>query len=537
MAALATEVVLEGLLARADAPVVRTLASLSAEEFIELPDWCGLPITDAQRAFVRLADGLPVQHLSPSDLEYHCGARELQSPTIQPKMVYIRSGRRSGKTLLSGLLLVLRALTLPLRRSPIGNEKPERDGMVGPSPGEPVQIPIVAPRLEDQALKTLNQLLARLQQSPQLKRYVVSQIGHSFILRRDDGEEVLVKALAAAPRGTNIRGGWAIGGLFNEADFFGEKDASITLADQVEALAPAVVNGGQMYIESSPWDDNGDFFNGHANAFGNPGISVSFHSDTMRMNPTAITQAELDEKRKADPEFVAREYDAVPLSSASKAYFPKEAIAAACILPDVLMPPDGSPHWAGADLGVAKNSAALALARCGDGTQWGRPGLKTILAYVNELIPTKDSPLSPKGSCRAFAKACVLYNASSVRSDGFNKEVFIDEINEIREELGRPIYYDPFVANAVNQAAAFSEFRRRMVQGELLLPNNPRLIKQLTDCRVKKMVGGVGVELAVHGWAHSDYLMAVVLACIQVPPRAPGHVERFMGQTPILPFG
>ena len=236
------------------------IAEVSAEEFLEGKDWCGLPISRAQRTIPRLAEGLPITHLDPFELEYHCGARVLPPPTVRPRTVYLRSGRRSGKSLIAGVLgLVRAALTLRLRREPIGDEQPERDGLVGPSPGEPVLAPIVAPRLEDQALKTLNQILQRVADSPKLRKYIVNQKGHEFSLRRDDGQIVTVKALAASPRGTNVRGGWACGALLNEADFFGEKDATITLEDQIKAIQPSLVLGGQIWVESSPWDDSGAF--------------------------------------------------------------------------------------------------------------------------------------------------------------------------------------------------------------------------------------------------------------------------------------
>lgn len=506
------------------APIPIDIRTVSAEDFFERPELFGLPIGEAQRALVRLSDGRPIEHLDPHDLEYHCGARWLPPPQCRPRIVYCRSGRRSGKTIIAGGALTRNALTLPLRRKPTGHERPERDGLVGPSPGEPVLVPIVAPRLKDQAMKTLDQILKRIQDSPRLKRHVVNVKAEEFSLLRDDKQIVVFKALAAAPRGTNIRGGWALGGLFNEADFFGEKDASITLGDQLQALQPAIVMDGQIWIESSPWDDSGEFHRGHSTAFGKPGTTVSFHSDTMRMNPT-VRVDEIEEERVKDPDFVSREYDAVPSAAGSDQFFPEASIVAACVREVDKLPPNGGPHWAGCDPGLRKNSAALALAR--------NTGGRAELAYWEELIPPrpklteeereaerkagKPPGLSPSVVFRSFARTALSYRAVKIQGDQWYEDDAIEQMPKEKNDAGDCVWYDTVQDNGPSKTKLMTDFRSLLNEGKAILPRSPRLMQQMREVRMSRGQGQLTVVMPRSGQAHGDVLKSVALAMVQVP--------------------
>lgn len=496
---------------------------LTSEEFFERADLCDLGLSDGQRALVRGSDGSPVTHLDPLDLEYHLGTRGPFVPHRRPKLVACRSGRRSGKSLVAILRQVEHGLRVTLRRPPEEHERADRDGLVGIGKGERVRIAVVAARVT-QSLGTFQLALSRIEQSPKLSRYLVSKGATRAMLKRDDGQLIEVEILAAASRGTNLRSGWFIGAVLDEADFFGEQDASVTLEDQIKAVRPALVSGGQIWLCTSPWDDSGQFAKIHAAAFGEPDDVLAFHSSTQRMNPT-YPAADIEIERKKDPDFVAREFDAIPMASGSDQFFPEASIVAACTRDEPFkLKPNGAPHWAGCDPGLRKNSATLALARNENG--------RVVLAYYEELVPAKKSAeqaaedrrkglppgLAPSVVFTTFARTALAYQAVSVRGDQYYEDSAIEHMPTVQTPNGDTVWYETFVDNSDSTAAIFTAFRSLLNEGKIDLPRDPRLMQQLKDTKIRKGPGGkIHVALPKTGAAHGDLLKAVVLACVQVP--------------------
>lgn len=498
--------------------------SLSAETFVEDPGFCDLGISPGQRALIRAADGLPVTHLDPLDQEYFLGTRSVFQPPQRPTVIACRSGRRSGKSLIAMLLLIRWGLVAALRRPPEAHERAERDGLVGVGKGERVRLAVVAARMS-QSLGTFELALARIAQSPRLRRYLVSKTATKATFERDDGQRIEVEILAAAPRGNNLRSGWFIGCVLDEADFFGEKDASITIKDQIDAVRPALVRGGQVWLCSSPWDDSGQFASIHAETFGTPSDHLAFHSSTQRMNPTC-NHDEIELARARDPDFASREFDAVPMASGSDQWFPEASLVAACTIGEPYKrEPDGAPHWAGSDPGLRKNSATLAIA--------GLKDSKVTLVFYEELVPPQKKSaeeqledrkkgvppgLAPSVVFGSFARTALSYQCASIRGDQYYEDDAIEEMPKVKNVVGRSLWYDTFVDNADSTALIFTQFRNLMNEGRLALPNDPRLRQQLKDCKMKKGPSGkIHVALPRTGAAHGDLLKAVVLACVQVP--------------------
>lgn len=494
---------------------------LTLEQLCEDADYAALPISNVQRALCRIADGREVDAscLDAEELREHLGveADHYAAQAQRPRVVVVNSGRRSGKTLIAVLGgLLLNALTCQMRRPAEPHEFPGPDGMVGVRPGEFVRGVIVTPR-KQQARAAFRHLVGALKHSKKLKRFMVpgSDNLESVIIRRPDGYEVTIEILAASAQGVNLRGSWFVGAVLDEADFFDEEDAAISLGDQIDAITPALCVGAQIWAVSSPWSDDGQFYRMHSEAFGKPGRVVAFHSSSMAMNPT-INRAEIEEQRAKDPEYVAREYDAVPMTSAGQAFFPMAAIVAACSRAQLTLPPDGSPHWGGGDLGFRKNSSTAAFAKAKGG--------KAVLSVYDELIPTKAEPLKPSVVCSKWAKLALAYRASSIRGDKLYQDTALDELPKEVSDDGRRVHYDPWPDGigsgtySTAEAVVFTEFRRLMLEGLLELPNDPRLIKQLKDTKSRKLANGqTGVLVPKHGAAHGDVMIAVVLACTQVP--------------------
>jgi hypothetical protein len=485
-----------------------SLKGISMEQLVEDPRFGGLPLSGPQRALLRLADGKDIDCLDAFGVRKHLGGNgSVFKVPRRPKTVIARSGRRSGKSLLAAFVaLLFCALFCKFRRPPKPHEVPGPDGLVGVRPGEFVRGVIVTPR-KQQSRAAFRHLVGAMRNSPTLKQFLVSDNTESIVIRRPDGNEVTIEILAASPLGTNLRGSWFVGAIFDEADFFNERDASINLLEQRDAVMPALCEGGQVWIISSPWADNGPFHDMFTEAFGNPGSTVAFHSDSMSMNPT-LDRAEVEEMRAKDPDFVAREYDAIPMASSGNAWFPKAAIVAACTRSERTLKPDDRPHWGGCDLGFRKNSSAVAFAKSS--------GTRVVLSFYNELIPTKEVPLKPSVVCSEFAKAALMYRCHSIMGDGIYRASAEDELPKTVGPGGQTVSYECW--STTEEAAAFTEFRRLMVEGLIELPNDPRLIQQLKDTKIRKLASGkIGPLVPNTGAAHGDLLMAIVLACVQVP--------------------
>lgn len=519
------------------------LSDISAEEFIESHDWCDIPISDGQRALVRAAVGLPVEHLDALDRKYFLGIDGPFVPPRRPEKIAIRGGRRSGKSLIAMMLLVLHALTAKLRRKPEPHERAERDGLVGVGHGERLRLAVVAARI-GQSIGTFQLAIDKIKRSPKLKRFLESSIATKAVLVRPDGIKVEVEILAAAPRGNNLRSGWFIGCVLDEADFFGEGDAAVNLKDQFDAVEPALVAGGQIFAATSPWDDTGQFATMHAEAFGNPGDVLAFHGSTQRMNPTYPVER-IERRRAIDPDFVSREYDAVPMTSGSDQFFPEALIVRACRRParenyvavdewdhpyNIL--PTGAPHYGGSDPGLRKNSATVAFAKSASGS--------VELSCYLELIPKRKSPeqiaedikkgippgLAPSVVFKLFARKGLDYHAECIQGDQWYNDSAIEHMPQERSLDGRTVFYDTVNDNTPSTAEAFTKFRSLMSEGRLVLPACPRLMEQLRQTKMKRGENGqTKIVLPKLGAAHGDLLKAVVLACVQVPTDDPDETR------------
>lgn len=493
------------------------ISTLTLERLVTAPEFAAFPASKVQRAVCRAVDGQDIGDLlTPEQTLYHFGTESL-TLTHQPKYVFLRTGVRAGKSLLAACAVIKSVLTCTFRRPVVGDEVPGPDGLVGVLKGELVRALILAPLLK-LARAVFSHLVGVMQSSKVLAPLLVKVGAESCVIRRLDGQEVLVELVAASSGGANLRSTWLAAAVFDEADFHDGEDGAVNLPENYKAATTRLLSGGQLWIPSSPWADEGPFYELFTGAFGNPGDELAVHSSTRAMNPTfPLSEVEAEEKR--DPENAAREFHAVPLKSGSKLFFSQDALEK-CIdrsrtgdainLPTPLR---RSPHAAGTDFGFRKNSSALALARANEG------GDKVVLAFQRELRPEPGAPLKPSEVVAEFGLVCQQYGAEAMTGDSY----YADSAHEHLAALeGHSVAYLEWAPTGEAQAEAFTKFRTLMQEGKLSLPNDPRLISQIRAVRTKKLAGGkIGVQLPKQGWAHGDLLMAVVLACIQV-----GLVER-----------
>ncbi|MGK3995126.1 hypothetical protein [Sorangium sp. So ce1024] len=487
---------------------------LSFETLVTHRDLAAFRASPTQLALIRSADGRGDAVELPRDrMLFHFGQERL--PSGRPRLVVLRTGVRAGKSFLAAMALLLSVLTCTFRREPLEHEIADPDGLVGVRKGEFVRALIVAPVME-LSKAVLYHLVGTMQSSERLSKLLV-KVGSNFcVIRREDGHKVLVKLVAASGGGTNLRSTWLAGVVFDEGAFFDEDGKAVTLKDQLRAAMARLLKGAQAWVPSSPWNDSDPFHELFEKHFGKPGHALAFHSDSRSMNPT-LDREEEQAERERDPDNAAREYDAVPLPSSSSLFLPPDALARAinATRPLHLDPLPEVTHYAGCDLGFRKNSSALAISRYEDE--------RVRLAYHEERVPQKGASLKPSEVCRSFAETALGYGARSVKGDLHYADTAHEEFDKV-EVNGDGIVYLEWNPSADNQTDAFTEFKRRLAEGVIELPNDPKLINQLKAVTSRPLPGGrVQVQLPKQGRTHGDVAMAVVLSMVQVQIGEPDY--------------
>src|SRR5262245_55810436 len=341
-----------------------------------------------------------------------------------------------------------------------------------------------------------------MQTSPTLKSLLVKDPGsETAFIRRPDGHQVVVQVAAARASGLNIRSTWLAGMLFDEADFHRDESGAVNLPDNFRAARPRMLPGAQIWLPSSPWAEVGPYHDMFTAAFGAPGRTLAFHSDSRSMNPS-LDRATEQEERERDPENAEREYDGKPLPAGTTRFFHPEAIKAAVDSQRALAIAAtlGVIVAAGCDFGFRSDCSTIAIVH--------RRGDVYHLAEFLELKPERGTPLVPSNVVSTFAKIALPHGARLVVADGHYAE-------SVREHLaahGMTLLAAP--AGDAGKAETYVEARKILHEGRLRLPNDPRLLMQLRQVTSKPMAGG---RLSISsprrpGGGHGDLVSALVLA-------------------------
>ena len=522
--------------------------SLTLEHLLDDPTLGNFRMSRLQRSFVRACDGSrldapwpkgvaappagapPWRPLTVEERLTHFGQAIV--PLLKPTTIIPMTGVRAGKTLIAAFGLVQSLLTCSLRHVPTAEELadgvlPDADGMTGVRPGELVRAPIVTPRMAA-GKQAFSYVLGIVNNSPRLKKYVVEATKERLIIRRpSDGHHVVVELLAAAAGGTNLRSTWLAGIIFDEAAFFddgeGDDQALVNLADNYGAAAARMLPGAIVWLPSSPWADSGTFHTMWARARGtfgsldddgDPSLVMSFHSTSRAMNPALSRKLENARRREAPLE-ATREYDAVPLSTLSNLLLPPAVMAKLIDATRPLHLPyeAGVIYTAGTDLGLRRNSSAIALARNEHRLVDGVSKPVTSLVYHEELVPAQGTPLRPQTVIHHFGSVCQGYGCEAMEGD----LAYVESAHEHLASLkGAPVAYIEYVPTQESNATLCGRFRDLAAEGLLNLPNDPRLLSQLKRILIKPAPGGkTQIIMPTQGRAHGDLAIAVILAVVR----------------------
>lgn len=400
------------------------------------------------------------------------------------------AGARSGKTYFGSLRMVHLALTVPVKLAP----------------GEEASVPIVAPdmRLAAVAFRYVCGCLDSLGSIE-----VVQRGSESITLVRRDGIRVRIECLPATRGGSAVRGRTFLGGLLEEACFFRDESTGVVNdAEIFRAILPRIVRGGQLVVQSTPWAPSGLLYDLFKSNYGHPVTALIAHASTrtMRSDPWILEQVEREER--SDSANAEREFGARFSASAGNLWFDSASLERAVKGDDpgdiIDLPPSaGEELTAGADLGFAKNSAALCVV--------GRLGDRRRILYLEEVRPSVDSPLVPSIVLSHFAGVLARFRSCPVMADAHYRESF-------REALSNSgLTLRPAPEGANGKASVHTHARVLLREDKLLLPNHGRLVRQLRE-RASKLTSGGAVSFYAPTWAdgaHGDLADAVLLALYQ----------------------
>ena len=292
-------------------------------------------------------------------------------------------GRRSGKSFVMALIAVFLAC--------FRNYQP----FLGP--GEKCTIMVVA--ADRKQARVVIRFVRGLLSAPVLAKRVVNAVSDAIELEGDVVIEVITASHAVR--------GYALGAaLVDELAFFPSDDASISGAEIIAAIRPAMLTipGSLLVCASSPYSRRGPLWDSYRRHHGKDDAPVLvWRAPTLVMNPS-VPKSVIDEAYEADPASAAAEYGAE--------FVAREAVEA-CIALGVRERPPMSDQSYSAFVDPSGGSADAMTLAIGH-----REGDVVVIDAVRERRP----PFSPDDVVAEFSALMKSYRVSKVSGDRYAGE-------------------------------------------------------------------------------------------------------------------
>lgn len=314
--------------------------------------------------------------------------------------------------------------------------------------------------------------------------------GSEFALKRRDGT-VNIESLPPKPGGGSGRGRSLVGALLEECAFFQDADHKVNDVDVFKAVTARILPGGQVVLSSTPWAEAGLLYEEfaanhpspkcaarHLTSKGHPHRAIAAHAPTLLLRDVEFTRAVVARETARDPENASREYGAQFLSLVATQFFDAAAIAGA-VDESLEAGAPRSPHSIaaiGGDLGFVNDCATTAA------VERSHAGY-ALLAYT-ERKPTPTERLKPSEVFAGMISQAQTYNCDEIVADGHYAE-------SAREAFGEAnVVLIELPGGGIGKADVYSVTRHVLGEGELRLPNDPRLLQQLREVKKRPLPGG-----------------------------------------------
>jgi hypothetical protein len=397
-------------------------------------------------------------------------------------LAIVKGARVGGSYVFGGILSLWRALTADLS---------------GLAPGEQAVALIVAPDLR-LARQCLRFALGAAQSAPDMARLIVSESADGFVIERPDGCRVAIECLPATRGGSAVRGRSLVSAVLSETAFFRDESAVINDADIFRAVAPRVLKGGMVVLESTPWTEAGLLFDLFSKNFGEPTTALACHAPTAIMRPDETTALLVARERARDSDNASREFDAEFILGGSGLFFGPELLGPSMV-PAFDSFSEGGMTFVGGDIGLVTDASAFVAVR--------RTRDLLIVQDVIELKPKKGSPLKLSEVIRAASEFTLKNGAQQIVVDHF-------ELQAGREHLRGSVTLKACAGGQEALVERYVRLREGFRQGRIRIPQqHVRLANQLAVVASKPAPGGgTRILLPRRAGSHMDVCSAAVLA-------------------------
>lgn len=472
--------------------------------FLAFVEALGVTLTPAQRVCAAVFfDGAEPGSFTGSDSELAAalfGPIDVVPPEAREVLLLLKGARVGGSYIFAGLASLWSALFADLSTL---------------APGEQAVALVVAPDLR-LARQVLRYAHGAAMGNPKIAPRVLGIGSEQMLLQRENGHRCAVQCLPATRGGSATRGRSFVSAVLTEAGFFRDADYVVNDAEILRAVAPRIMKGGRIVIESTPWTAAGLVYETYSENWGAPKTALVAHAPTLLMRPDARTRSIVERERQRDPDNAVREFDAQFASGGTTFFFDPSAIDR-CVRPDHILPslPWGHAH-AGADTGFTSDSSAIAVLGAKDGS--------LRLLALDEQRPSKTTPLVPSRVVARFAEVLETFRVTRIHADAHYQEALREHLKEHKLQLvSTPAGQD-------GKAQSYLELKRLINEGRLILPSHPRLLAQLKSITsVPTPGGGLSIKSPRRSaGGHGDLVSALVAAAwaARERPRAMGSYIR-----------
>lgn len=444
-------------------------------------------LTNGQRVLALVAiDKVDPALLDDADRELagKLGVDVLAPPSAQMVLAIVKGARIGGSYVFGALYSLWRALTADVSTL---------------APGEVAVALVVAPDLR-LARQVLRYALGAAESVPAIAQLIESKTSDGFVLARHEGRNVSIECLPATRGGSAVRGRSLVSAVLSEAAFFRDDSAAVNDVDVFRAVAPRVLAGGLVILESTPWTESGLLHDLFQRNHHEPQDAIAALCPTLVMRDDERTRLIVHNEYLRDPENAEREFGAQFIFGGSGLFFGPELLRGAIV--------DEEPYRSkgsfesisiGADVGLVTDASAIVAV--------GTRGDTVTLCDFEERRPKKGSPLKLSSVVGSFCSFAERYDERVIVVDHH-------ELEAGKEHLPAGFTLTPCAGGGDAKTARFLKVRDLLRQEQLRIPSRlSKITNQLSLIVSKpKPGGGTSIVLPRRAGTHLDVASAFILA-------------------------
>lgn len=483
--------------------VASALSQVTLEQLVTAPQLGGLPASDHQRLLCRVAQGVVVADVAPITGYDHEVCQRSGSVYMlgrtgrmeRPLILYMLSGIRTGKSLITASLALRAALTCDLSslRS-----------------GEVARVSVLSLR-RDLAAVVREHLDGLMGRSALLGAVMSTADADVINVVHPSGRTVEIVVVAGARAGAAVVARWSAGVVVDEAPrYAGADEGVVNLEDLLAAARGRLLPGAQVVLLGSPWAARGPVYDAVQEHWHRPSAEVAVvRCSAPAMNPAWWTPKRVVEVQAANPtaytadvlgEFVELSTDALPSHDIDACRGDYQQ----------LDPGTRYVHVAAIDPALRLNAWTLVVARRGLRGE-------VEVALARQWMPVAGRSLDPDEVMAEVAAAVRPYGCSVLYSDQ-HQALALTHIARQQQLMLAQVDLDQG-----EKCQLVAELAARLALRQVRLPDVAQLCDDLRRVRRIATSGRAGLRIELPSTAdgrHCDYVPALLL-CMRhlVAPR------------------